>query len=54
MSHFCPINKNKVLVEDLKHEISKYEPYYFKQNYQKIDPEEIENRLKAKRRKLEK
>ena len=54
MSHFDPINKNKVLVEDLKHEISKYEPHYFKQNYQKIDPEEIENRLKAKGRELEK
>ena len=54
MTHFDPVNKEKVLVEDLKHEISRYEPYYFKQNYQKIDPEEIENRLKQKNRELEK
>ena len=54
MTHFDPINKTKVLVEDLKHEISKYEPKYFKQNYQKIDPEEIENKLKVKSLELEK
>ena len=29
MTHFDPINKTKVLVEELKHEISKYEPKYF-------------------------
>ena len=54
MTHFDPINKTKVLVEDLKHEISKYEPKYFKQSYQKIDPEEFENKLKVRSLELEK
>ena len=54
MTHFDPINKAKVLVEDLKHEISKYEPKYFKQSYQKKDPEELENKLKVKSLELEK
>ena len=46
MTHFDPINKSKVSVENLKHEISKYEPKYFTQSYQKIDPDEIETKLK--------
>ena len=45
MTHFDPINKNKVKVEDLKHEIAKYEPKYFNQSYQKIDPEQIKSKL---------
>lgn len=45
MAHFDPINKNKVLVEDLKHEIAKYQPKYFNQSYQKIDPKLIEKKL---------
>ena len=45
MTHFDPINKNKVLVEDLKHEIAKYQPKYFNQSYQKVDPGLIERKL---------
>ena len=45
MTHFDPINKNKVVVEDLKHEIAKYEPKYFNQSYQKIDTEKIKSQL---------
>ena len=48
MTHFDPINKNKVLVEDLKHEIAKYEPKYFNQSYQKIDPDVIKAKLEDK------
>ena len=53
MTHFDPINKEKVNVEDLKHEIEKYAPLYFKQSFQKIDSEEIEKKLKQKGRELE-
>ena len=53
MTHFDPINKDKVNVEDLKHEIEKYAPLYFKQSFQKIDSEEIEKKLKIKGRQLE-
>ena len=45
MAHFDPINKAKVKVEDLKHEIEKYAPLYFKQSFQRIDSEEIEKNL---------
>ena len=45
MTHFDPINKAKVKVEDLKHEIEKYAPLYFKQSFQRIDSEEIEKNL---------
>ena len=45
MTHFDPVNKSKILVEDLKHEISNYEPKYFDQRYQKIDSNKIENQL---------
>ena len=48
MTHFDPINKNKVFVEDLKHEIAKYEPKYFNQSYQKIDPDVIKAKLQEK------
>jgi Ca2+-binding EF-hand superfamily protein len=54
MTHFDPINKSKVSVENLKHEISKYEPKYFTQSYQKIDPDEIETKLMIKSQELEK
>ena len=54
MTHFDPINKSKVLVEELKHEISKYEPKYFTQSYQKIDSEEIDNKLMIKSLEIEK
>jgi Ca2+-binding EF-hand superfamily protein len=53
MTHFDPINKSKVLVEELKHEISKYEPKYFTQNYQRINPEEIDNKLEQKSKEFE-
>ena len=45
MTHFDPVNKSKILVEDLKHEISNYEPKYFDQRYQKRDSNNIENQL---------
>ena len=48
MTHFDPINKNTVLVEDLKHEIAKFQPKYFNQNYQKVDPKLIEKKLEKK------
>ena len=48
MTHFDPINKKTILVEDLKHEIAKYQPKYFNQSYQKIDPQIIESRLNDK------
>ena len=54
MTHFDPINKSKVLVEELKHEISKYEPKYFTQNYQRINSEEIDNKLDIKSKEFEK
>ena len=54
MTHFDPINKSKVLVEELKHEISKYEPKYFSQSYQRINTEEIDNKLAIKSREFEK
>jgi len=37
MTHFDPINKSSISVESLMNEISKYEPKYFNQNYQKVD-----------------
>ena len=49
MTHFDPINKKKALVEDLKHEIAKYEPKYFNQSYQKIDPTKIKSKLDEER-----
>ena len=36
MTHFDPINNKRVLVEDLKHEIAKYQPKYFSQHYQRV------------------
>ena len=42
MTHFDPINKNTVSVENLMNEISKYVPKYFNQSYQKIDKRVIE------------
>ena len=36
MTHFDPINSNKVSVEELKHEIAKYQPKYFSQSYQRV------------------
>ena len=52
MTHFDPINKSKVLVEELKHEISKYEPKYFSQSYQRTNIEEIDNKLAIKSREI--
>ena len=48
MTHFDPINKNIVSVEDFKHEIAKYVPKYFSQSYQKINRGEIESKLSKK------
>ena len=45
MSHFDPINNNKVMVEELKHEIAKYQPKYFNQRYQKVDQNIIQEQL---------
>jgi hypothetical protein len=53
MTHFDPINKSKVVVEELKHEIEKYAPLYFKQNFQKIDNDELDKKIKAKGREME-
>ena len=36
MGHFDPTNSGKIFVEDLKHEIAKYQPKYFTQSYQKV------------------
>ena len=48
MTHFDPINKNSVSVEDFKHEIAKYVPKYFSQSYQKINRGEIESKISKK------
>ena len=48
MTHFDPINKNLVSVEDFKHEIAKYVPKYFSQSYQKINRGDIESKLSKK------
>ena len=53
MTHFDPINKSKVVVEELKHEIEKYAPLYFKQNFQKLDADELDKKIKAKGREME-
>ena len=53
MTHFDPINKSKISVEELKHEIAKFEPKYFSQGYQKIDSDEIAKELKNAGNKIE-
>ena len=44
INQFDPINKNKVLLEDLKREIAKYQPKYFNQNYQKMDQDILDTK----------
>ena len=48
MNQFDPNNQNQILVEDLKHEIAKYQPKYFREKYQTIDRESIDRKLNNK------
>ena len=44
IKHFDPVNQNKILLEDLKKEIAKYQPKYFNQYYQKVDQDVLDTK----------